>query len=117
MYLCLYSDANIVFNGLLSADEALGNMSVGGTVLPNGGTDTYTAVFYAGDVYTGCGNVSGYQYGTLDAAPGSSLTPYPVTSAQPDAGSPVGYSSSANTLQNDAEGGTNTVSVTLTYSA
>jgi predicted ribosomally synthesized peptide with SipW-like signal peptide len=117
MYLCLYSDANIVFNGLLSADEALGNMAVGGTVLPNGGTDTYTAVFYAGDAYTGCGNVSGYQYGTLDAAPGTSLTPYPVTSAQPDAGSPVGYSSSAGTLQNDAQGGTDTVSITLTYSA
>jgi hypothetical protein len=117
MYLCLYSDSNIVFNGLLSADEALGNMEVGGTVLPNGGTDTYTAVFYAGDVYTGCGNVSGYQYGTLDAAPGTSLTPYPVTSAQPDAGSPVGNSSLASPLNGDAEGGTDTVSVTLTYSA
>ena len=117
MYLCLYSDSNIVFNGLLSVDEALGNMAVGGTVLPNGGTDTYTAVFYAGNEPTGCGNVSGYQYGTLDAAPGTSLTPYPVTASQPDAGSPVGNSNLASPLNSDAEGGTDTVSVTLTYSA
>ena len=117
MYLCLYSDSNIVFNGLLSTDEALGNTAVGGTVLPNGGTDTYTAVFYAGNEPTGCGNVSGYQYGTLDAAPGTSLTPYPVTASQPDAGSPVGNSNLASPLNSDAEGGTDTVSVTLTYSA
>jgi len=117
MYLCLYSDSNIVFNGLLSADEALGNMAVGGTVLPNGGTDTYIAVFYAGNEPTGCGNVSGYQYGTLDAAPGTSLTPYPVTAAQPHAGTPVGNSNLAPALNSDAEGGSDTVSVTLTYSA
>ena len=117
MYLCLYSDSNIVFNGLLSADEALGNMAVGGTVLPNGGTDTYIAVFYAGNEPTGCGNVSGYQYGTLDAAPGTSLTPYPVTAAQPHAGTPVGNSNLAPALNSDAEGGTDTVSVTVTYSA
>jgi hypothetical protein len=117
MYLCLYSDNNIVFNGPLSVDEALGNMAVGGTVLPNGGTDTYIAVFYAGNEPTGCGNVSGYQYGTLDAAPGTSLTPYPVTAAQPHAGTPVGNSNLAPALNSDAEGGSDTVSVTLTYSA
>ena len=116
MYLCLYSDSNILFNGLLSADEALGNMAVGGTV-PIGGTDTYTAVFYAGNEPTGCGNVSGYQYGTLDAAPGTSLTPYPVTAAQPHAGTPVGNSNLAPALNSDAEGGSDTVSVTVTYSA
>jgi hypothetical protein len=116
MYLCLYSDSNIVFNGLLSADEALGNMAVGGTVLPNGGTDSYTAVFYAGSENTGCGNVSGYQYGTLDEAPGTSLTPYPILTG-PDAGTPAGTSSSASALNSDAEGGSDTVSVTVTYSA
>ena len=115
MYLCLYSDSNIVFNGLLSADEALGNMAVGGTV-PIGGTDTYTAVFYAGSEPTGCGNVSGYQYGTLDAAPGSSLTPYPILTG-PDAGTPPGTSNLAPALNSNAEGGSDTVSVTVTYSA
>jgi predicted ribosomally synthesized peptide with SipW-like signal peptide len=117
MSLCLYSDNYIVFNGLLSADEALGNMAVTGSIAP-GLTDTYTAVFYAGDEDTECGNVSGYQYNTVDAVGGGNpLTPYPVTSAQPDAGSPVGYSNLAPTLKSDAEGGTDTVSVTLTYSA
>jgi hypothetical protein len=117
MYLCLYSDNNIVFNGPLSVDEALGNMAVGGTVLPNGGTDTYFAVFYAGIENTGCGNVSGYQYGTLDAASTSNpLTPYPIT-AGPDAGTPAGTSNQASALSSDAEGGSDTVSVTVTYSA
>ncbi len=117
MYLCLCSDSNIVFNDLLSADKALGNMAVGWTVLLHGGIDSYTAVFYAGDVFTGFGKVLDYQYRTLDAARRSSFTPYPVTSAQPDAGSPVGNSNKGSPLSSDAQGGSDTVSVTLTYSA
>ena len=116
MYLCLYSDHAIVFNGLVSADEALGNMAVGGSVAP-AGTDSYTAVFYAGNEPTGCGNVAGYQYGTVDDVGSAPLTTYPVPAAAPDAGSPVGNSNLATTLQPDSESGTDTVSVTVTYSA
>jgi predicted ribosomally synthesized peptide with SipW-like signal peptide len=115
MYMCLYSDSTIVFNGTVAADELLGNMAVAGTV-PAGGTDTYTAVFYAGNENTGCGNVSGYQYGTADATNGP-YTTYPVGASAPDTGSPAGYSNLAGTLQNDAEGATDTVSITVTYSA
>jgi predicted ribosomally synthesized peptide with SipW-like signal peptide len=114
MYLCLYSDSTTVFNGTVKADESLGNMAVAGTV-PAGGTDTYTAVFYAGDENTGCGNVSGYQYGTADAAPGSSLTPYPV-GATTNGGTPTGWSNLAGTLDNDAQSGTDTVTITVSYS-
>jgi hypothetical protein len=40
-----------------------------------------------------------------------------VTAAQPHAGTPVGNSNLAPALNSDAEGGSDTVSVTLTYSA
>ena len=114
MSLCLYSDNTVVFNGLLPADEALGDMQVAGTVLV-GGTDTYTAVFYAGNEATGCGNVSGYQNGAEDAG-SNGLTPYPVTGTFTDDGTPTG-TSNAQTLNTDSEGGSDTVSVTVTYSA
>jgi predicted ribosomally synthesized peptide with SipW-like signal peptide len=114
MYLCLYSDSTIVFNGTVKADEALGNMAIGGSIAPSA-TDSYTAVFYAGDENTGCGNVSGYQYGTVDATDGA-LTTWPAGATAPDAGSPVGYSNLAGTLSNDAQGGTDTVTITMSYS-
>ena len=114
MYMCLYSDSTILFNGTVAADEALGNMAVTGSV-PVGGTDSYQAVFYAGDEDTGCGNVSGYQYGTVDATDGA-LTTWPVGATAPDAGTPVGYSNLAGTLNPDAQGGTDTVTITLSYS-
>ena len=114
MYLCLYSDSTTVFNGTVAADEALGNMAIGGSIAPTA-TDSYTAVFYAGDENTGCGNVSGYQYGTVDATDGA-LTTWPVGATAPDAGSPVGYSNLAGTLGNDAQGGTDTVTITVSYS-
>jgi predicted ribosomally synthesized peptide with SipW-like signal peptide len=112
MYMCLYSDSYITFNGTVAQDEALGNMGWVGTI-PAEATDSYTAVFYAGDENTGCGNVVGYQYGTVDAV-GGSLTPYPV-GATPNAGSPQGWSNLAGTLNNDAQGGTDTVSITVSY--
>jgi hypothetical protein len=115
MSMCVYSDSYVLFNGPLAADEMLGNMAIVGTIAP-GATDTYQAVFYAGDEPTGCGNVSGYQWATADATSGP-YTTYPVGASAPDAGSPVGYSNLAGTLQDDAEGGTDTVSVTITYSA
>jgi hypothetical protein len=109
MYACFYSDGAIVFNGLLSSVEGLGNMAVGGSV-PIGRTDTYTVVFYAGSVDTGCGNVG------LAAGASSYIYPpvnYPV---QTVAGTDD-LSTDAVSLGNTAEGGSDTVSVTMTYSA
>ena len=114
MYMCLYSDSYITFNGTVAADEALGDMNWVGTIAPTA-TDSYTAAFYAGDEDTGCGNVVGYQYGTVDEVGGGNpLTPYPVGPTA-NAGSPQGWSNLAGTLQNDAEGGSDTVSITVSY--
>src|ERR1035438_1142456 len=52
--------SSVAWKGTVAADEALGNMAIGGSIAPTA-TDSYTAVFYAGDENTGCGNVSGYQ--------------------------------------------------------
>jgi hypothetical protein len=121
MSMCIYSDGSILFNGTLKADESLGNMAVGGTIAPSG-TDTYTAVFYAGNEATGCGNVSGYQYGTSDdnanlglGGPGP-LTTYPLPSNAPAAGTPTAGTSNAGTLNGDSEGGADSVTVTVSYS-
>jgi len=107
MYACFYSDGSLVFNGLLSAVEGLGNMAVGGSV-PVGGTDTYQVVFYAGSVDTGCGNV-----GLSPASPYI----YPPVAFPVQVGGIDVLSTDAVALNSDAEGGSDTVSVTMTYSA
>jgi hypothetical protein len=103
MSMCFYSDGTVVFNGLMSADEGLGNMPVGGSIAPTA-TDTYTVVFYAGNEDTGCGNLSGYIYPAVH---------FPVQAGSP----PTDVISNAPELGTDAENGVDTVNVTLTYSS
>jgi hypothetical protein len=91
--MCLYSDGEVTFNGLLSAFESAGNFGWVGSI-PSGGTDTYWVVLYSGTQDTGCGSVSGLSNALYPQSPGTSVAPELLTAA---------------------EGGTDTVSVTVTY--
>jgi hypothetical protein len=110
MSTCLYSDGFVTYNGTLPAAEALGNM-LGGGEIGAGSTDTYTVVFYAGTENTGCGTLSGnmidaWATGGIANVDGGAAIAWPQSS-------PV---SNAASLDNNAEGGSDTVSVTWTYS-
>jgi hypothetical protein len=95
-------------------------------ILAPGAKDYYYLVFYAGDINTGCGgqfsdvNTAGgafpytgpFNYGglTVPSAFWNNLT-YPAFPVTP------GDNSAANSLGNDAQGGTITPALTFTYSA
>lgn len=53
MYVCVFSSGQTAFNGKLTDLEANG-LTIQGTVAP-GGTDSYTAEYYAGTATTKCG--------------------------------------------------------------
>ena len=96
VYMCLYSQSWVVYNGPLSGAE--GSIGLYPTTLAPLGTDNYTAVFYAGaDQVTGCGSYSGWQYGT-----GTPLV--------------AGSTSTAPELLTAAENGSDTPFITVEYS-
>jgi|GEM_PF-1124110 hypothetical protein len=111
IYVCLTSDGFVMYNGpmqglndgLLGAGES--TITLDSTpynyITPNGGTDMYGVVFYAGTEVTGCGTWSGWA--NWAGAPGYATTDYSTPSV-------------ANTLQPDAEYGSDTVSVAFTFS-
>jgi predicted ribosomally synthesized peptide with SipW-like signal peptide len=94
-YLCMTSDGNVVENSLLSSLSLLGPTPY--TVpAANGGTDSYTVEYYAGPTQdTLCGTHGNLSYGMP-----SSPTPNPA----------------ALSLNNDAEGGVITPTITYTMS-
>jgi hypothetical protein len=92
MSMCLYSDGYVTYNGTIANFVAAGQFGWVGPV-PAGGSDTYWVVFYAGSQATGCGNTTGIQ----------------------NVAYPVAGNSNAGTLQNDSEGGSADVTITIIY--
>ncbi len=100
---CFYSDSELLVNEPLTTVEGYGAAVVGGGIAA-GGTDTYTAIFYAGAIDTGCGPAfTGFS--------GSAYTSYEGYAGTPAFGGNPGAAS----LTNGAEGGTVVPMVTLTY--
>jgi len=133
MSMCLTSDGYIMYNGTLADGEALITLDptppyilypAGSPLGPN--SDQYTMQFYAGSEDTGCGTWSGWSSWQL-----GDYSAYPVTGTQnvwvgnvenalghPNyVGTPTPGTSSAGTLNNDAEGGIDTVTFTFNFTA
>jgi predicted ribosomally synthesized peptide with SipW-like signal peptide len=115
LYVCLTSDGTVMYNGPLQgansaeAGDPTDRITPGVTNLianplaPNGaGTDMYGVVLYAGTEVTGCGIASGWAHWST-TPPEYSYTNYATPSVAPSLG-------------NNAEGGSDTVSVTFTFS-
>lgn len=104
VWACFYSDAEVLFNEPLTTVEGYGAAQVAGNIAP-GATDTYTVIFYAGQVDNGCGaaftGFSSGAYTTYESYSGSA----PV----------LGSNSGAASLTNPAEGGVITPMLTLGY--
>jgi hypothetical protein len=127
MSMCLTSDGFIMYNGLLASGESLITLDpTPPYVLSVGQSDQYTMQFYAGNEDAGCGTWSGWSSWQL-----GNFSAYPVTGTQdvwvgnvenaaghPNyVGTPTPGTSSAGTLNNDAEGGIDTVTFTFNFTA
>lgn len=104
---CFYSDGEVLFNEPLTTVEGYGSGVVMGPVAPNGGTDSYTLVVYAGQIDNGCGAAfSGFDSGSHA---------YTSWEAYSGAAPALGSNPSAASLTNPAEGGVITPTVTVSY--
>jgi hypothetical protein len=103
VWVCFYSDNQILVNEPLALVETYGLATVQGDVAV-GATDTYTLVLYAGSANAGCGaaftGFSGGQYGTYESYSGAPA---------------LGTNPTSLSLTDPAQGGTLNVNLKVTY--
>lgn len=114
VWTCFYSEGRLYFNETLTTVESYGWVAFSDLTIAPRGTETYTAVFYAGPhENTGCGGpYTGYRAPVFGDFPGVYLTNLVYSGTAPSLGPNPGAAS----LTNPAEGGNVTPTVTITYS-
>jgi predicted ribosomally synthesized peptide with SipW-like signal peptide len=105
MWACLSSGSTMLFNEPLNTAAGYGTFAVGATTLAVGGTDNYTLTLYAGSPDGGCG-------AAFTAISGGAFQPSPTQSIVAGATNPA----TAAGLDNAAESGVVSATVTMTYS-
>jgi hypothetical protein len=107
VWVCFYSDGQILVNEPLTTVETYGLATVAGPIAANGGTDTYNLRLYAGQTAdAGCGaTFTGFSGGTYNTYVGYTFPGAPALGANP----------AAPSLTNPAQGGQVIVNLKLTY--
>ena len=114
VWACFYSEGRLYFNEPLTTVESYGWVAFPDLTIAPRGTETYTAVFYAGPhENTGCGGpYTGYRAPVFGDFTGVYLPTLDYAGSAPSLGPNPGAAS----LTNPAEGGTVTPTVTISYS-
>jgi predicted ribosomally synthesized peptide with SipW-like signal peptide len=121
VWACLYSNSPgnqwIYFNEPLTTAISYGQSAVI-EPLAAGASDNYTLIIYAGTVNTGCGGVfTGWSAAPYTSADGV-VIPHSYTSGIPIGGPPaLGGNSASLSLDNSAQGGVITPTLTVDFSA
>jgi predicted ribosomally synthesized peptide with SipW-like signal peptide len=123
VWACLYSNGPgnqyIYFNEPLTTALSYGESAAAWTLAASGGTDQYSLVIYAGGVDTGCGGAYTGWSASPYTGPDGIVIPHSFTSGEPFVGpAPTfGANPAALSLDNSAQGGVITPTMTVNFSA